>query len=187
MGRTLLFYSLSALFYRSEQSRVRDAQANLRLMDRLDQKYPQWTKPLSSCAARIASTRSPARAKSWGLSRKQTRREPAPSPLIVQTQKSASPGRVVAAFAKVSSLQVRWPSRLRHQEVSAPDRPEKIDQHSGPPQRIRRAGQGANNCHNEIYDVPYEAADQHRAHGGFVTEVPGEPEDHAQCQQRPAE
>jgi hypothetical protein len=53
--------------------------------------------------------------------------------------------------------------------------------------RVRRAGQGAHSCDNEIYDVPYEAADQHRAHGGFVTEVPGEPEDHAQCQQRPAE
>jgi CRP-like cAMP-binding protein len=57
---------------------------------------------------------------------------------------------------------------------------EKIDQHRGPPQRVRRAGQGANNCHDEIYDVTYEAADQHRAHSGFVTEVPSEPEYHAQ-------
>src|ERR1700676_590810 len=102
-------------------------------------------------------------------------------------EKGPSSGRVVAALAKVSSLQVRWSLRLRHQEVSAPHRPEKVDQYGGPPQRIRRAGQGANNCDNEIYDVPYKAADQHRAHGGFVTEVPGEPEDHAQCQQRTAE
>src|SRR5258705_11021668 len=50
MDRTLLFYSLRRLWltliHRPEQSRVRDAQANRRLMDRLDQKYPQWTKPV---------------------------------------------------------------------------------------------------------------------------------------------
>ena len=44
---------------------------------------------------RIASTTSPARAKSWGLSRKQTRRrEPAPSPLIVPDAQQ----RAVAGF-----------------------------------------------------------------------------------------
>ncbi|HMH97487.1 MAG TPA: hypothetical protein VK577_13020, partial [Bradyrhizobium sp.] len=50
MDRTLLFYSLRRLWltliHRSEQSRLRNAQANRRLMDRLDQKYPQWTKPV---------------------------------------------------------------------------------------------------------------------------------------------
>src|ERR1700687_1970841 len=50
MDRTLLFYFPAPFVVntspRSEQSRVRDAQANRRLMDRLDQKYPQWTKPV---------------------------------------------------------------------------------------------------------------------------------------------
>ena len=41
-------------------------------------------------------------------------------------EKGPSSGRVVAALAKVSSLQVRWSLRLRHQEVSAPDRTEKV-------------------------------------------------------------
>jgi hypothetical protein len=43
-------------------------------------------KPHGSSAVPIASTTSPASAKSWALSRKQTgqRRKPAPSPLIVR-------------------------------------------------------------------------------------------------------
>src|ERR1700739_1916014 len=87
-------------------------------------------------AARIASTTSPARAKSWGLSRKQTRRrEPAPSPLIVQTQRVTGAsggsfraglqltGALPVAIAASGSISSRPPRKERTAQETTPTHP----------------------------------------------------------------